>query len=104
MNANALSRLYDRLTVWERIPLLLAAGARHDDAEYRRLADASALRTWRLPEHSLAELALHVLALIYAGEQLDAAGGYFFALCRLGDADDPQPEAWLRAAEAQAYY
>jgi hypothetical protein len=58
MNAKGLPRLYDRLTIWERIPLLIAAHARRDGAEYRRLFDASPLRTWHFPEHLVAEQAL----------------------------------------------
>jgi hypothetical protein len=95
MNDKPLARLYDRLTIWERIPLLLAAEARGDEAEHRRLVDSSPLRTWRASEHLLAEQALHLLALIYVGEQLDAAASYFYALWQLDDADDPRPEDWL---------
>jgi hypothetical protein len=104
MNANGLIRLYDRLAVWERIPLLLAAQARGDDAEYRRLFSASAVRTWHFSEHLLAEQALHVLALQYVGEQLDAAAIYFFALWQMEDADDPQPADWQLVADACAYF
>jgi hypothetical protein len=104
MNANGLIRLYDRLTVWERIPLLLAAQARGDDAEYRRLFSASAVRTWHFSEHLPTEQALHVLAPQYVGEQLDAAANYFFALWRMEDADDPQPEDWRLVADACAYF
>ena len=49
MSANGLARLYGRLTIWERIPLLLAAEARGDEAEYRRLFNSSAPRAWRFP-------------------------------------------------------
>jgi hypothetical protein len=104
MNANGLARLYDRLTVWERIPLLIAAEARGDQAEYQRLFNASALRTWRFSEHLLAEQALNVSAMIYVGEQLNAAASYFFDLWQMQDPDDPRPEDWLIAAEACAYF
>src|SRR6516164_4020505 len=104
MNANGLARLYDRLTVWERIPLLIAAHARGDDTEYRRLFDASPLRTWHFSEHLVAEQALNVLALIYVGEQLDAAASYFFDLFKMQDPDDPRPEDWLIAADCCAYF
>jgi hypothetical protein len=104
MNANGLARLYDRLTVWERVPLLIAAEARGDQAEYQRLFNASALRTWRFSEHLLAEQALNVSAMIYVGEQLNAAASYFFDLWQMQDPDDPRPEDWLIAAEACAYF
>jgi hypothetical protein len=93
MNANQLTKLYDRLTVWERIPLLITAEARRDDDEYRRLFEASALRTWRFSEHLLVEQALHLLALLYVGEQLGAAAGYFFAMWQMDGADPPGTES-----------
>ena len=104
MNANGLARLYDRLAVWERIALLIAAQARGDDAEYQRLFDASALRTWRFSEHLLAEQALHVLTLQYVTEQLDAAVNYFFALWQSQNADDPRPEDWVQAVGVNSYF
>jgi hypothetical protein len=104
MNAQGLARLYDRLTVWERIPLLIAAHARGDDAEYRRLFDASPRRTWHLSEHLLDEQALHVSAFIYIGEQLEAAACYFFDLLKSLVPDDRCPEDWLIDAEACAYF
>ena len=104
MNVNGLACLYDRITLWQRISLLTAADSREDGPKYRRLFEASPLRTWRFPEHLLAEQALHVLALIYVGEQLVAATGYCFALWRMEHATDPRPEAWLCAAEARAYF
>jgi hypothetical protein len=102
MNANRLARMYDRLTVWERIPLLIAADARGDDTEYQRLLDTSPPRAWHFSEHLLAEQALHLLAMTYIVEQLDAAASYFFALFQLGN--DPQPEHWLLPAESAAYF
>src|SRR5262249_27155934 len=48
--------------------------------------------------------ALHVLALMYVGEQLDAAASYFFALFQMGNTDDPRPQDWLLQAESAAYF
>jgi hypothetical protein len=75
----SLAKLYDRLTVGERLPLLVAAQARGDDTEYRRLCQTSPGRTWQYSEYLWDELALHMLALTYAGALLDTAAGYFFA-------------------------
>ena len=50
------------------------------------------MHTWHFSEHLLAEAAVHILALIYVSEQLDAAANYFFALWKQEDADDPEPE------------
>ena len=61
------------------------------------------MHTWHFSEHLLAEAAVHVLALIYVGEQLDAAANYFFALWRQEDVNDPQLEHWRQATEVYAY-
>jgi hypothetical protein len=103
MNANGLPRLYDRLTAWERIPLLIAADGRGDDAEARRLLDTSPIRTWHFAEHLLAEQALHVMAFSYIAEQLDLAATYFFAVWRMGDDDALRPIDWLLMVETSAY-
>ena len=103
MNVNRLAQLYPRFTIWERIRLFLAASHRSDDHEYRRLFTTSPMQTWHFSEHMLAEAAVHVLALIYISEQLDAATNYFFPLWKLQDADDPQPEHWRQAVEVYAY-
>ena len=52
----------------------------------------------------MAEHALHVLALIYISEQLDAVASYFFALWRLEADDDPRLEDWLLTAEGHAHF
>src|SRR5262249_35066791 len=101
MNPLGLTKLYDHLAVWERIPLLLAAHARGDHSEHQRLFDASPLRTWQCPEHLLAEQALHVLALVYIAEQLNRGATYFFV--RLQMSNGPRPDEWLPAAELAAY-
>ena len=54
--------LYDRLAVWERIPLILAAGARGDETEARRLLESAPLLASQFPEHLPAEIGLRTLA------------------------------------------
>lgn len=81
-----------------------AAEARNDDVERRRLFDASPLRTLRVPEHLNAELAVHVLTLIYVGEQLNVAGTYFFARSQAHDATtDLEIADWLFMVDLSAY-
>jgi hypothetical protein len=104
MKGTGLEKLYDRLTVWERIPASVAAAARDDEAEYRRLFNTSRLWPWLVPEHLPSELALHILALIYVGEQLDAAATYFFVLWKMRDRGEPRPGDWRTGAEACAYF
>jgi hypothetical protein len=103
MNTNRLAQLYDQLTVWERIPLLISAYSRKDETEARQLSDTSPIRDWRFSEHLMAEQALHLMALIYIGEQLGAAATYFFLLWKLEDADKRDAEELLQGAQARAY-
>jgi hypothetical protein len=56
MNTKALAKLYDRLTPWERLPLILAAVDRGDDAEAQRLARSAPRVQLSLPDyHGLSE-------------------------------------------------
>ena len=103
MTTHRLSTLYDQLSVWERIPLLVSAQSRKDETEYQRLFTASPMRSWRFSEHLIAEQALHVLALCYINEQLDAAGTYFFALFELLRADDAPNQDISLMANTSAY-
>ena len=50
MTTNTLTKLYDRLTVAERGPLMLAAIARGDDVEQRRLVDAAVWKHRRVTD------------------------------------------------------
>jgi hypothetical protein len=56
VNANDLAKLYDRLTPRERLPLIIAASERGDEAEADRLAHAAPRMELRLPDyHGLGE-------------------------------------------------
>ncbi len=56
MNLNCLTRLYNRLTARERLPLLLAARERGDAAEAQRLVRSAPRRAFTVPDyHGLAE-------------------------------------------------
>src|ERR1700722_13087449 len=100
MNTNPLANYYDQLTIWERIPLRIAAEARGDELEAQRLLNSAPTRRWYLPNHLMAEQALNVLALIYITEQLDAAAAYFFAVWQM----DGEPDDWSFSADASAYF
>ena len=107
MRLTPLAPLYERLGIWERIPLAIAAQARGDDGEYQRLFGSARQRTSVLPEHLLAEQALNVLALIYVSEQLNAAAIYFFAQMKKqsgGDELDDEPLDWQLLADVHAYF
>jgi len=51
MNTDALAHLYDQLDPFERLPLIIAAGARGDKTEQRRLSQAAPRKTWRTPDY-----------------------------------------------------
>jgi len=71
VNTNGLAKLYDRLTPWERLPLILAASDRGDEAEVDRLAHAAPRMALRLPDyHGLSE-GLSLLSLFHVIEQLN---------------------------------
>lgn len=103
MMKNSLTSLYPQLKSWERIRLLLAADARHDEVEYLRLFDASPIRTWYFSEHLLAEQALHVLTLTFVNEQLDAVACLFFALFQLSHHHEQSAELEF-LADCSAYF
>jgi hypothetical protein len=54
MNVNALTKYYDTLTPWERLPALLAASARGDEPEAQRRS-----RTAPVPLRCLISLGPH---------------------------------------------
>jgi hypothetical protein len=104
MNTNGLAKLYDRLTPKERLPLLLAASARGDEAERDRLARSAPREGFRLPDyHGLAE-GLLLASLFHLLELLDLAalywqtGGLLEQWEALADEDDDHaPPQRLRA-------
>jgi len=73
MPTTALVRLYDTLTPWERLPLLLAAAFRADALEVDRLARSSPASAFRIPDHWSLVTGLESLAKLYLLRQLDGA-------------------------------
>jgi hypothetical protein len=80
MNTDALARLYDRLTPSERLPLILAAADRGDDAEVQRLVHAARRVHLSLPDHHGLSDGLVLLALVHRIEQLDLGLLFWHAL------------------------
>jgi len=85
MNAKAVARHYGSLTPEERYRLIVAAGARGDQAEQDRLANAGQRITLSMPDHSPYAHAFDELALLIFIELLEGAASYFEAF---GWADD----------------
>jgi hypothetical protein len=79
MNANGLAKLYEHLTPKERLPLILAASARGDEAEWTRLVNSAPKEGYRLPDyHGLADGMMFV-SLFHLLELLDVAAHYWHA-------------------------
>ncbi len=77
MNTNGLAKLYEHLTPKERLPLILAASARGDEAERDRLARSAPREGFRLPDYyGLAEGML-LASLFHLLELLDLAALYW---------------------------
>jgi hypothetical protein len=103
MNLNGLSRLYDRLTPRERLPLILAASARGDEAELDRLVNSASSKLYRMPDyHGLAE-GMELAALLQQTELLDVAAAYWWVGGMLAeheawtDGEEDEPSKRLRA-------
>jgi hypothetical protein len=79
MKVDCLARLYDRLTPRERLPLIVAASARGDEADRARLIGSAPTHLFRLPDYyGLAE-GLRSLALLHVAAMLDLAARYWHA-------------------------
>jgi hypothetical protein len=79
MNTKGLAKMYDQLTPEERLPLILAASIRGDEAEKKRLARSAPTNLFRLPDyHALGEGIL-LLSLFHTIELLDLVTSYWRA-------------------------
>lgn len=73
MNTNGLARHYDRLTPSERLPLMLAAAARGDEAEHQRLLHSAPRIGYEVPNFYGMGEGLLLATLIQAIRRLDVA-------------------------------
>lgn len=88
MKRLSLSKHYEYLSVWERIRLRLRAIDRKDEAEEELLVAAAPVEKWALHHHSMTELMLHIMALLYVTEQLEHTGWYFWVALNIDDEGD----------------
>ncbi len=83
MNSDGLAKLYDRLTPRERLPLIVAAAARGDEAERQRLSRSAPTNGFAVPDYfGLAE-GLQLLSLLHVAELLNLAATYWHCSGRL---------------------
>jgi hypothetical protein len=92
MNAKSLARHYDSLTAEERFSLIMAAGARGDEAEQERLVNAGKRITLSMPDHSPYGHAFNELVLLIFIELQDLAASYEEAFVRWAEAQDIDDE------------
>jgi hypothetical protein len=79
MNTNGLAKLYGQLTARERLPLIVAATARGDEADRARLVASGPTSLFRVPDYyGLAE-GLRSLAVLHVARMLDLAARYWHA-------------------------
>jgi hypothetical protein len=99
-DTKALVRHYDNLTPEERFRLILAAGARGDEAEQDRLRSASERITLSMQDHAPYAHAFEELAFLVFIELLEEAAQYFEAFARADDAHDILDDEEKEAGEA----
>jgi len=107
MNTNALAKLYDRLSPRERLPLIVAASVRGDEAERGRLMRTAPRSLYRLPDyHGLAD-ALQDAALLHLLEVLDLVALFLQASGSEEQSailkDQEHDERWMRIVRMAAY-
>lgn len=107
MNTSRLAKLYDALSPAERLPLVVAACHRGDEAECRRLIDTAPTCGLEVSHHYLHARALERLTFGYLARQLELLAGYWHGLGpAAGKADVPAYVgvlAYLFCANADAW-
>ena len=92
MNTDRLARHYATLTPAERLPLLMAASARGDEAEYEHLARSAPRVYLQAPDTFYLAEALLLATSLHMMELLNRAAGVLAAVCRISQGDDDGEE------------
>jgi hypothetical protein len=110
MTTDSLAKLYDRLTPRERLPLIVAATARGDEADRARLIGSAPTNTFRVPDYYGVAEGLRTLALLHVAEMLDLAARCWHASGLVaqeegfkGRAGQAEQAQWLDAERMLAY-
>jgi hypothetical protein len=77
MNTKYLAKLYDQLTPRERLPLIMAAGARSDEAEQKRLCASAPKETYEVPNYYGLAKALKEAGYFHLLTLLDLAANFW---------------------------
>jgi hypothetical protein len=101
MNSNGLAKLYDRLTPWERLSLILAASARGDEQERNRLAQSAPRLRYEVADYCGLAQAWREVAWLHFMEVQELAGLFFAALAL---ARSPEKETAERMRETLSVF
>ncbi len=93
MNTNGLARHYETLTPKERLPLIMAASARGDEAERQRLVLSAPTVCYRVPDHFGLAMAFREVSELHFMELLDLAGLHDQAMGMADATDDEKQSA-----------
>jgi hypothetical protein len=88
VNIKTLAKLYDRLTPWERLPLIVAALERGDDAETHRLSRAAPRLHLSLPDYHGLSDGLMLLTFFHVIGQLERGLLYGHAAGAAAEAEE----------------
>jgi hypothetical protein len=88
VNIKTLAKLYDRLTPWERLPLITAAVERGDDAETHRLSRSAPRLHLRLPDYHGLSDGLMLLTFFHVIGQLERGLLYWHAAGAAAEAEE----------------
>jgi hypothetical protein len=106
VNADGVAKHYGRLTPRERLPLIVAAAARGDELDRRRLMDSAPRVTFRVPDHAPRWMAFRELVALQRVELLNLAGALVgcYQAASPGGRGDAEAVERLRAATMYAAY
>jgi hypothetical protein len=85
MNTNGLAKLYEHLSPKERLPLIMAASARGDEAERNRLAYSAPKEEFRRPDYWGVAEGMRLASKFHLLELLDLAAFYWETSGLLGE-------------------
>jgi hypothetical protein len=77
VNTNSLAKQYDKLSPWERLPMIMAASARSDEAERSRLAHSAPKIDMRTTDYFGLAMAFRKVSDLHFMELLNLAALYF---------------------------
>jgi hypothetical protein len=103
MNTNGPARHYETLTPRERLPLIMAASARGDEAEAQRLAHSAPLVSLRVPDYFGLAMAIREVAELHLLESLGLAAMYERCLAMADLSETGRGERLINSAMLLGY-